>query len=158
MLRLFTEQEANERAFQALTRFLDLLDELEPRSPAASRRSTRSSLSFQLKLLWLSGYLPHLDELRRVRGRDRSPASRRRPGGAVCGDCANGAAMPLSREGLLGIEGLLRAPARRGAASRPDRRAARARRSRDHCLVRVPRRLPPAHARPTALSAPMGPR
>src|SRR3989475_9196382 len=30
MLRLFTEQEANARAFQALTRFLDLLDELEP--------------------------------------------------------------------------------------------------------------------------------
>src|SRR5687767_11197683 len=30
MLRLFTEQEANPRAFQALTRFLDLLDDLEP--------------------------------------------------------------------------------------------------------------------------------
>src|SRR4029079_15026103 len=30
MLRLFTEQEANPRAFQALTRFLDLLDELPP--------------------------------------------------------------------------------------------------------------------------------
>ncbi len=49
MLRLFTEQEANPRAFQALTRFLDLLDDLEP-------LSTRSSLdplalSFQLKLL-----------------------------------------------------------------------------------------------------------
>src|SRR6266568_7226008 len=30
MLRLFTEQESNARAFQALTRFLDLLDDLEP--------------------------------------------------------------------------------------------------------------------------------
>src|SRR5213596_4087625 len=30
MLRLFPEQEANDRAFRALTRFLDLLDELEP--------------------------------------------------------------------------------------------------------------------------------
>src|SRR5918994_3523210 len=30
MLRLFTEQEANARAFAALTRFLDLLDELQP--------------------------------------------------------------------------------------------------------------------------------
>src|SRR5216684_1973817 len=37
MLRLYTEQEANARAFQALTRFLDLLDNLEP-------LSTRSSL------------------------------------------------------------------------------------------------------------------
>src|SRR6059036_1555048 len=31
MLRLFTEQEANPRAFQALTRFLELLDELPAR-------------------------------------------------------------------------------------------------------------------------------
>src|SRR5213078_587544 len=30
MLRLFTEQEGNERAFAALTRFLDLLDETAP--------------------------------------------------------------------------------------------------------------------------------
>src|SRR6476659_4530338 len=30
MLRLFTEQEANERAFTALTRFLDALDEAPP--------------------------------------------------------------------------------------------------------------------------------
>src|SRR5215216_4192345 len=30
MLRLYTEQEANERAFQALTRFLDVLDDTEP--------------------------------------------------------------------------------------------------------------------------------
>src|SRR5215216_5300248 len=30
MLRLFTEQEANPRAFHALTRFLDLLDEVAP--------------------------------------------------------------------------------------------------------------------------------
>src|SRR5712691_7751738 len=37
MLRLFTEQETNTRAFQALTRFLDLLDDLEP-------LTTRSSL------------------------------------------------------------------------------------------------------------------
>src|SRR5438876_6937461 len=36
MLRLFTEQERNPRAFQALTRFLDVLDGLEPadRRPA----------------------------------------------------------------------------------------------------------------------------
>ena len=38
----FPEQEANERAFGALTRFLDLLDELEPGERRA-RRSTRSS-------------------------------------------------------------------------------------------------------------------
>src|SRR6184192_4126094 len=59
MLRLFGEPEANERAFGALARFLDLLDEspvLAPERPALDPLA----LSFQLKLLWLSGYLPHL--------------------------------------------------------------------------------------------------
>jgi recombinational DNA repair protein (RecF pathway) len=52
MLRLFTEQEANPRAFQALTRFLDLLDEL----PDTGGRPALDplALAFQLKLLWLS--------------------------------------------------------------------------------------------------------
>src|SRR5919204_1405467 len=49
MLRLFTEPEPNPRAFQALTRFLDLLDEPAPkaRRPAAH---DPLALSFQLKL------------------------------------------------------------------------------------------------------------
>src|SRR5919197_2902922 len=55
MLRLFPEQEANERAFRALTRFLDLLEELVPRAQQATSRDPLV-LSFQLKLLWLSGY------------------------------------------------------------------------------------------------------
>src|SRR5919198_223411 len=59
MLRLFSEQEANARAFQALTRFLDLLDESE-REPAARAELDPLALAFQLKLLWLAGYLPHL--------------------------------------------------------------------------------------------------
>ena len=46
MLKLFTEQEANERAFTALTRFLDRLDAIPSRaadrSTLATRRSTRS--------------------------------------------------------------------------------------------------------------------
>ena len=60
MLRLFPEQEANERAFTALTRFLDRLDEIPSRAPARPALDPLV-LSFQLKLLWLSGYLPHLD-------------------------------------------------------------------------------------------------
>ena len=58
MLRLFGEPEANERAFGALARFLDLLDEAPVREsrPAVDPLG----LSFQLKLLWLAGYLPHL--------------------------------------------------------------------------------------------------
>jgi DNA repair protein RecO (recombination protein O) len=59
MLRLHTEQESSPRAFQALTRFLDVLDELPPR-PGARAALDPLALSFQLKLLWVSGYLPHL--------------------------------------------------------------------------------------------------
>ena len=39
MLRLFGEPEANERAFGALARFLDLLDETAPAESAAGGRS-----------------------------------------------------------------------------------------------------------------------
>src|SRR5215212_10691071 len=59
MLRLFGEPEANQRAFGALTRFLDLLDEapvLEPDRPGLDPLV----LSFQLKLLWLPRYIPPL--------------------------------------------------------------------------------------------------
>jgi len=58
MLRLFTNEERNERAFTAVVRFLDALDELEPRPARAALDPL--ALSFQLKLLWLSGYLPHV--------------------------------------------------------------------------------------------------
>src|SRR5919109_1159910 len=50
MLRLFNEPEANPRAFHALTRFLDLLDELTP-NDARQPRLDPLALSFQLKLL-----------------------------------------------------------------------------------------------------------
>src|SRR5436190_21720529 len=58
MLRLFTEAEANARAFEALVRFLDVLDG----SPSRGGRAALDplALAFQLTLLWLSGYLPHL--------------------------------------------------------------------------------------------------
>src|SRR5436309_3395951 len=58
MLRLFTEQERNARAFAALTRFLDLVDALPVRGSRPAFDPL--GLAFQLKLLWLSGYLPHL--------------------------------------------------------------------------------------------------
>jgi DNA repair protein RecO (recombination protein O) len=109
MLRLFPEQEANERAFRALTRFLDLVDELGPH-PRAAPAVDPLVLSFQLKLLWLSGYLPHVTSCAEC-GVDRgltgySPKA----GGAICEACSNGSVLPLSRDGLVGIEGLLRRP------------------------------------------------
>ena len=107
MLRLFPEQEANERAFHALTRFLDLLDELEP-------QETRPQvdplvLSFQLKLLWLAGYLPHVTSCADCGADAGLTGYSPRAGGAVCRDCASGA-LPLSSDGLVGIESLLRRP------------------------------------------------
>ena len=122
MLRLFPEQEANERAFEALTRFLDLLDGIEP------RRDDRPALdplvlSFQLKLLWLSGYLPHLTSCADCGAETGLVGYSPRAGGAVCANC-RGDAMPLSPAGLRGIETLLRTPlADAGAAELPARAA-----------------------------------
>ena len=108
MLRLFTEQEANPRAFQALTRFLELLDELPAQDGRASLDAL--ALSFQLKLLWLSGYLPHLTSCANCGTQDEpligySPAA----GGAVCAACGAGS-LALSPAGITGIETLLARP------------------------------------------------
>ena len=107
MLRLFPEQEANERAFGALARFLDLLDDVEPVDgrPALDPLV----LAFQLKLLWLAGYLPHLTSCADCGGETGLVGYSPRAGGAVCGNCGADA-IPLSAAGLRGTEGLLRAP------------------------------------------------
>jgi len=110
MLRLFSEQEPNERAFTALTRFLDLLDE----SPHAADRPALDplGLSFQLKLLWLSGYLPHVSGCAEC-GAEGEPLVGYSPraGGAVCRGCAPAAdALALSADGIAGIGSLLAQP------------------------------------------------
>jgi DNA repair protein RecO (recombination protein O) len=110
MLRLFSEQEANARAFTALTRFLDLLDE-EPH--AAGRPALDSlGLSFQLKLLWLSGYLPHLTSCAECGATGTALVGYSpRAGGAVCSACARQAeALALGADGIAGIEALLTSP------------------------------------------------
>jgi DNA repair protein RecO (recombination protein O) len=112
MLRLFTEQEANERAFGALTRFLDLLDSLEapPAKPTGPGPELDAlGLSFQLKLLWLSGYLPHLGSCAECGSAGPLAAYSARAGGAVCGACSAGS-LALSAEGLTGMDTLLRSP------------------------------------------------
>jgi DNA repair protein RecO (recombination protein O) len=122
MLRLFTEQEQNPKAFAALTRFLDLVDELPKRGSRPALDPL--ALSFQLKLLWLSGYLPHLTSCAECGVADRplvgySP----RAGGAVCRECADGV-LYLSPAGIAGIEGLLARPlAEAGEVSLAERAA-----------------------------------
>jgi DNA repair protein RecO (recombination protein O) len=109
MLRLFTEQEGNARAFQALTRFLDLLDDLEPLSTRSSLEPL--ALSFQLKLLWLSGYLPHLTSCADCGTESEVLVGySAKAGGAVCSGCAAGGSLPLSPAGIAGIEALLARP------------------------------------------------
>jgi DNA repair protein RecO (recombination protein O) len=110
MLRLFSEEEANERAFTALTRFLDLLDD----APHAAGRPTLDplGLAFQLKLLWLAGYLPHLSGCAEC-GAEREPLVGYSPraGGAVCARCAPACeALALAPDGIAGIEALLARP------------------------------------------------
>ena len=97
MLRLFPEQEANERAFTALTRFLDRLDEIPrglPRAPALDPLG----LSFQLKLLWVSGYMPHLESCVECGAVEGLVGYQPAAGGAVCRDCGPGS-IALSPEG-----------------------------------------------------------
>jgi DNA repair protein RecO (recombination protein O) len=124
MLRLFTEQERNERAFVALTRFLDALDDV---TPHPSRRPALDplALSFQLKLLWVSGYLPHLTSCAEC-GADDTPLVAYSPkaGGAVCRACAQGA-LSLSPAGIAGIEELLQRPLAESAAVGLTARASR---------------------------------
>jgi DNA repair protein RecO (recombination protein O) len=108
MLRLFTNEERNERAFTALTRFLDAVETIEPRASRAALDPL--ALSFQLKLLWLSGYLPHLTSCAECGATDASlVAYSPQAGGAVCRACTQGA-LPLSPAGIAGIEQLLSQP------------------------------------------------
>lgn len=110
MLRLFSEEEANERAFTALTRFLDLLDG----TPHVASRPTLDplGLAFQLKLLWLAGYLPHVSACAECGADDETLVGySTRAGGAVCARCAAATeVLALAGEGIAGIEALLARP------------------------------------------------
>jgi len=108
MLRLFPEQEANERAFTALTRFLDRLDEIPSRAPGRPALDPLV-LSFQLKLLWLSGYMPHLDGCVECGADDGLVGYAPAAGGAVCRDCGGGT-IALSPDGIRAIRTLIATP------------------------------------------------
>jgi DNA repair protein RecO (recombination protein O) len=109
MLRLFVEEEKNERAFEALTRFLQALDGVtgELRGRAAL---DPLALAFQLKLLWLSGYVPHLEACVECGSTEALVGYLARAGGAVCSTCTPTEAVSLSPEGFRAIAALLRSP------------------------------------------------
>jgi DNA repair protein RecO (recombination protein O) len=107
VLRLFPEQERNERVFAALTRFLDMLD---ARDTGWTRPELDPlGLAFQLKLLWLSGYLPRTASCAECGSVGPIVGFSPRAGGVVCRSCSAGA-LALSPEGLAGLDELLRRP------------------------------------------------
>ena len=120
VLKLFPEEgDPHPKAFQALTRFLDLLDEL-PRpagadgKPLSALTGARPELeplvlSLQLKLLWVAGYLPHLASCAECGAEGDLVGFSPRAGGAVCARHAEGA-VRLWPEGLAGMDALLRRP------------------------------------------------
>ena len=95
-------------AFRVDVEKVDALDAVPPRG--AGRPSLEPVLlSFQLKLLWLSGLLPHLGACVEC-GADEglvgyAPAA----GGAVCASCDQGS-IPLPPEAVHAIAALLGAP------------------------------------------------
>jgi DNA repair protein RecO (recombination protein O) len=115
MLRLFVEPEPNPAAFHALTRFLDLLDGVEARLPAQPSLDPLV-LSFQLKLLWLSGYLPHLAGCAACGEEKPLVGFSAQAGGGVCAECRAGA-LEISPEGFEAIRGFLERPLADAGAS-----------------------------------------
>ena len=107
MLRLFAEPEPSPRAFTALARFLESLDVQE--AGTGQPQTDPLVLSFQLKLLWVAGYLPHLTSCVECGANDDLVAFSARAGGAVCRAHARDA-LWLSPEGLAGVELLLSSP------------------------------------------------
>ncbi|HEX2044909.1 MAG TPA: DNA repair protein RecO [Gaiellaceae bacterium] len=120
MLRLFVEQDSQPPAFHALTRFLDVLDGVDAELPARPALDPLA-LSFQLKLLWLAGYLPHLAGCAACGEARPLVGFSARAGGAVCRECA-ASAVPVSEAGFVGIRTLLEHPlaAAHGAGLSPD--------------------------------------
>jgi DNA repair protein RecO (recombination protein O) len=108
MLRLFPEQEPNEKAFTALTRFLEALDDV-PARPGTRAALDPVVLSFQLKLLWVSGYTPHLETCVECGSSDPLVAFLASAGGGTCSACDAGG-IPLSLEGVHGMRVLLHSP------------------------------------------------
>jgi DNA repair protein RecO (recombination protein O) len=109
MLRLFVEQERNERAFEAVTRFLTVLDGLPPELRGRAALDPLA-LAFQLKLLWLSGYVPHLESCVECGGVEGLVGYLARAGGAVCSPCAPDETVFLSADGFRGMHALIWSP------------------------------------------------
>ena len=125
VLRLFFEGDASPRAFAGLTRFLELLDVTKAPSPAQPAVDPLV-LGFQLKLLWLAGYLPHVGGCAACGAAAPLVGFSAAAGGGVCASCRAGS-VPLAAEAFQAIAGLLERPlsdAEKAAGSERARRDA----------------------------------
>ena len=108
ILRLFLEGDENARAYHGLTRFLDLLDDVRVELPAQPNLDPLV-LSFQLKLLWLAGYLPHVTGCVSCGADAPLVGFSAQAGGGVCESCRGGS-LAASPEGFAGFRELLELP------------------------------------------------
>ncbi|HEX2586645.1 MAG TPA: DNA repair protein RecO [Gaiellales bacterium] len=109
VLKLFAEPEPHPRAYEGACRFLELLE--EPLERAADPQHDGLGLAFQLKLLALAGYLPHLVSCASC-GSD-GPLAGYSPGagGAVCAVCLTTAGgFRVAEGGIEAIESLIDRP------------------------------------------------
>ncbi|MGH3126721.1 MAG: DNA repair protein RecO [Gaiellaceae bacterium] len=109
MLRLYVEEERNERAFEALTRFLEAVDAI-PSGTRGQAALDPLALAFQLKLLWLSGYVPHLESCVECGGVEGLVGYLARAGGAVCPPCAPDETVFLAPKSFRGMHELIWSP------------------------------------------------
>jgi DNA repair protein RecO (recombination protein O) len=87
VLKLHPEPEPQPRVFSGLVRFLEILD--GPIAPgAADPAADALGVGFQLKLLALAGYLPHLESCAACGADPPLTAYSAQAGGAVCDRCA----------------------------------------------------------------------
>jgi DNA repair protein RecO (recombination protein O) len=109
VLKLFAEPEPNPRAYEGLCRFLELLAGRLER--ASDPQHDGLGLAFQLKLLALSGYLPHLDSCASCGTAGPLAGFSAAAGGAVCTGCmvASGG-FRMADGAIAAIEGLLERP------------------------------------------------
>jgi DNA repair protein RecO (recombination protein O) len=118
VLKLFPEPEPHPRVFDGLLRFLALIERGIDAGPDPVRDG--AGLGFQLKLLALAGYLPHLESCAGC-GSDRALVGYSAgAGGAVCGLCAaEDGAFRLRPGSLEAVAALVERPLATGSLPQP---------------------------------------
>jgi DNA repair protein RecO (recombination protein O) len=118
VLKLHAEPEPQPRAYEGLCRFLDLLD--EPLPPATDPQHDGLGLAFQLKLLALAGYLPHLVSCASCGSPGPLVGYSPGAGGAVCAACLlDAGGFRLAAGSVAAIEQLLDRPLAATGLDRP---------------------------------------